>query len=464
MDFEKIPPAKNVERPRRYSQTLVRNANRCPRSAYLYVKHRDDPWSSHPMMRGTLVHLFAARLMMDLMLRREKSLVAVAEGEDPLNASKQVASLTGAMVEQLADEHPELVLRDVDMEAARICAFHIATGLDVDPQTVVAVERKFLLELEPGRTVSGIIDLAAFPDALTGTVDDYKTTLGVLSQEDYRDSFQTKVYALMLVEGRPVEERACPRGCTAGPGGVSFDSGDERCVECGATGVVEELGEPLGAHLRAIRTREIYPRVALRPNGTMVSRENTITRGQLTEFRGDLLRVIGRLEEGFEHGDWPAVSGSHCTECPSEPECPIPRQARRFAGVVQTVEQAAEALAWTERVSARVEATRREVRNFARAEGEPIPVGDHVYDFETSTGRAIKKSRGEPQWEGLEQAIEQAARYGEPFSIEEWLTNTTRTTFKKRPRAEGDSDGNAGAAGAGDERSDDERWGADVPY
>lgn len=458
-DERGFPPMDPVPaKPDRYSQTLLRNADRCPRSAALGVKYRNAP-ASHPMMRGTLVHEFAAELMRDLMLRGERSLLD-GLGDDP----GQVAAVTAAMIEGIADRHPELALRAADMEAARVCAYHIAIGLDVDPQTVVAVERKFVLEIA-GATVSGIIDLAAFPDAFTGAVDDYKTTLGVLTSDVYAESFQTKLYALLLVKGRPVLEEIVCHACD-GKGVWAADPG-ERCPECKGKRKWETLGDPIGGHLTGVRTREIYPRVGLRPDGTMVSRENVLTRGELVEFEDDVARLVKRVDASFESGDFPAVSGSWCTECPCEPECPIPAHLRRFAGVIDSVEKASEALAWCERVSDRVSATRKEVTNFARSSEEPIPVGNKIFEFVTTESRSVRKAGKYADWPGLEFAVDQAVKFGAPFNLDEWLKTTTRTEFKGR-RAEGVTDGDAGAAGSSGGRGLDgdpaDRWGDDAPF
>lgn len=453
----KVAPADNVEAPRAMSQTLLKHADRCPRSAYLYLKHRGGP-GAEPLHRGSLFHLFAARLMVELVQRGEKSLLVDREDHAAL------WSLTQAMMDGVLDEHPELTVRASEMDVLRACAFHLGVGLDVDPQTVAGVERRF--EMDVGDvTIVGIVDLVSYPDAVTALVDDYKTSMHVLTQEEYRETIQSKIYALLVAEGHPVTWEDCPDCYGSGVERHHEEAGYERCSSCKGKKGGWRREDCIGGHLRYVRTREIYPRVALRPNGTLTTRERTLSRLELTEFRGDLERIVARVTRGVETGDWPALAGTWCTECPAEPECPLPSSLRRYAGQIQSVEQAQEALEWVERISDRVNATRAEVRAFAKALGEPIVVGDRVYEFKVSHSRGVARTKGKG-WEPLEEAIERAARYGEPFALDEWLKWTTKSEFKARPKGEQDDDGgrDGGAGEPADGRTAGERWGDEAPF
>lgn len=462
-DLEPVPAEENVEAPRAMSQTLLKHADRCPRSAYLYIKHRGGP-GSEPMHRGSLFHLFAARLMVDLIQRGEKSLLVDREDHAAL------WSLTQAMMDGIVDEHPELVVRASEMDVLRACAFHLGVGLDVDPMTVAGVERRFEMDVG-GVTIVGIVDLVSFPGVHTARVDDYKTTMHVLTQEEYRETIQSKIYALLVTEGFPVTWEDCP-DCYGS--GVQSDApgapASELCSSCGGKRGGWRREECIGGHLQTVQTREVYPRVALRPDGSLTTRDRTLTRLELSEFRGDLERIAARVTRGVETGDWPAMAGSWCAECPAEPECPLPRQLRRFAGAISTPAEAAEALEWTERIGDRVNATRREVREFAKAHGEPIVVGDRVWEFKVSHSRGVARTKGKG-WEPLEDAIARAVRYGEPFALDEWLKWTTKSEFKAREKGEQDDDGGQrdGSGrdverGGGDELSPGERWGDAAPF
>lgn len=435
--FEPIPLEQLPAKPVRYSQTLLKHADRCPRAALFYIETRGGA-PALPLNRGTLFHTFAERLMVELISRGERSLGG--EGGD-------VAALSSAMMDAVLEEHPDVPVTAADADALRAAAYHTAIGLDTDPETVVAIERRFHLEVA-GRTVVGVIDLAAMPDPYTLHVDDFKTTLNVPRQEEYEGSFQGKLYALLAAEGHPVRRE-----------------GDEWVADDG-----------IGSFVQRFRTRELYPRVALRDD-RLTARSRWLTRAELLAFKGDLERTIARVEHGFETGEWPAVYGPHCSECPCEPKCPIPRHSRRFAGAINTREEASEALEWALRQEARVRATKDEVKAWAKHNG-PVPVGADVYYFETSHGRQIRRRGRSSDWEGLEEAVLRAANFGEPFAVEDFLIPKTTTSFKKMKGEEGVPDGDAGADGAGGdaagageqrsaadvERERDERFGADAPF
>lgn len=460
VDFRRlpaIPVEENVPMPATFSQTLLKHANVCPRSAYLYLKYRGGP-PSMEMHRGSLFHIFAARLVVELIAREERSLLEATGG----NAG-DVADITRAMMNAIVEEHPELTVSAEEMDVLRRCAFHLGAGLDVDPQTVLGLERRFELDLE-GRRLVGVIDLLAMPDAVTLAIDDYKTTMAVLTEEQYATSFQHRDYALLALEGRPVEWVDCS-GCWGK--GVEYHDGDPRgelCSLCkGKRGGWADTGEPgIAAHVRYVVCRELYPRVDLRPDGRLTHRAHTLSRTEVSEFRADLLRVVQRVERGVETGEWPAMRGSWCSECPAEMECPLPRHLRRYAGAVQTQEEASEALEWAEAMSARVAATRAEVRNFSKASG-PVRVGNRVFDFRTSHYRELRKGKGR-SWDALEMAMSRHVRFGEPFLLEEWVKTTTKTEFKAVREEVADANDGAGIERDDSEGGRDERWGADAPF
>lgn len=426
--FEPVPP---VDRPSRLSQTMLRHMDNCPRSGYLYLKHKGGP-SSAPMDRGSAFHLFAERMVVELVARGEKSLFAPAQdgdggAEDLSQAAKDVASLTQAMVEQVFADHPEFVMPASERDAVRVMAYHLAVAFDVDPQSVVGIERAFELDLECGWKIVGKVDLAALPTATRGLVDDYKTSLAVPSQEEHAQSFQAKLYALLLMYGRPVD------------------------------------GEPFGSHLTHVTGRMIYPRAKPRETGKglrLVQREATWSRGQLDEFRMDVEALGRRVSDALGSGDWPAQAGPHCSECPAPRECPIPRELRNYQGTILEPEQASEAWEWAMRAKAAVAAVEKEVKAFAKAHGGVV-VGDRVFEWRVSESRRLRSVGGRSDWDGLAQAVLDAATYGTPFELEEFVKWVPKNEFKSRPvvadeEMVSDDDG-------ADERSPDERWG-DVPF
>lgn len=435
-EFEKVEPL--PERPSRLSQTMLRHMDGCLRSGYLYLKHRGGP-SSAPMDRGSAFHLFAERMVVELVARGEKSLFAPAQdehggSEDLGQAAKDVASLTQAMVEQVFADRPDLVMPAAERDAVRVMAYHLAVAFDVDPETIVGIERSFMLELECGWRIVGKVDLAALPSATVGLVDDYKTTLAVPSREEHESSFQAKLYALLLMYGSPVDDE-----------GVA--------------------GEPFGQHLTHVTGRMIYPRAKPRTTERglrLVQREATWSRGQLDEFRMDVEALGRRVTEGLESWDWPAQAGKHCSECPAPRECPIPRELRNYAGTINEPGQAAEAWEWAMRAKATVAAVEKEVKLFAKAHGGVV-VGDQVFEWRVSESRRLRSVGGRSDWDGLAQAVLDAAAYGTPFAIEDFVQWVPKNEFKSRPVAAEEMIESDERTDESDGAGPDERWG-DVPF
>ena len=468
------PVAENVDRPSRLSQTLLRRMDVCPRSAYLYLRYRGGP-SNAAMNRGTAFHVFAERMALELVARGEKSLFAPAQdeagdSEDLSQAARDVASLTQAMVAQVFEDFPDLTMPAAERDVTRLMAYHAAIGWDVDPQTIVGVERMFSLELECGWTIVGKIDLAALPTAHLGEVLDYKTSLAVPSQEEHESSFQAKLYALLLMYGSPVDSVRCDCPWKLDePGMVTDISTDPPtriplCAKCQGRGYVDVAGEPFGQHLTHVTGRMIYPRAKPRVTEKglrLVQREATWSRGQLDEFRMDVERLGRRVSEALQSWDWPAQAGPHCSECPAPRECPIPRELRNYAGTINTPEQAGEAWEWALRAKAQVAAVEKEVKLFAKAHGGVV-VGDQVFEWQVSESRRLRSVGGRSDWDGLAQAVLDAAAYGTPFAIEDFVQWVPKNEFKPRPLAAEEMTDDDGAD-AGDDRSPDERWG-DVPF
>jgi hypothetical protein len=349
-------------------------------------------------------------MMAHLMLHGEQSLFAPQPGEDAVAAAEQVSQTTKEWVNALADETGWPVT-EADLDDVRQMAYHFAVGLDVNPEHVVALERKFVLETPDG-TLSGKVDLASLPPDGTLVVDDYKSSFYVPADEDFSKMVQVPLYAVLLLWGSPVEKLA--------------DG-------------TEVIGEPLGLeHVQWVRARQIYPRFL--KNGTMATRERVIGRADLRDALEGAQRAMRRVKRGVEERVWPAVSGPHCSECTCEAECPLPRQLRRFAGAINDVEQASEAMEWAERQSSLVTATKREVRAFVKAHdqelGGELPVGSQTYALQVSFPRSVKKAGKNTDWDGLEAAIRAAAWDGAAFDLDDWVRRGTKTDFKVKKETE----------------------------
>lgn len=466
IDMRDLPPVAPIDWPERLSQTLARWLDRCPRAGYLYVKTGGGA-PTHEMDRGSLAHGALERLMVDL-IRFGGSRYAGA-------AEEELSSLTAELVAEVEREHSEWVVSHEQKDIARLCAYHVALALDVDPESVVGIERKFVLELECGWTVSGKIDLASFPDAQTGQVDDYKTTMYVPPDSGW-DPFQAKLYGVLLVFGRPVDRVDCPRcgGTGADAAKVTgLEGGGEllavapgACPECRGRGTVEELGEPIGGRLARVIGREIYPRHDPRKKADkkLARNERSWSRLELQEFKLDLEAIGNRLTEALRTWKFPArYSTSWCGECPAENECPIPRQYRRFAGHIRTEEEAVEAWAWAQREKARVAATEAQVKNFAATQAVPVVVGNERWSWEISEQTKLKVRGGRADWSGLRDAIALALEQGEPFELGDWIKTSGRSEFKKR-KLPAEDVSVVKREEPRDERDAAERWGDDAPF
>jgi hypothetical protein len=75
----------------------------------------------------------------------------------------------------------------------------------------------------------------------------------------------------------------------------------------------------------------------------------------------------------------------------------------------------------------------------------------------------LRSVGGRSDWDGLAQAVLDAATYGTPFELEEFVKWVPKNEFKSRPVVAEEMSDDGGAEAGPDERSPDERWG-DVPF
>lgn len=426
IDYRQLPPVDPVKVPRRFSQTLIAKHDDCPRSAYLYVKHKGGPMS-HEMDRGTLAHLVLERAL--------KTLIAQGERQFSPDDPEQAASMMAAIVDEVLRAHPELVVPRREVDDVREMAYHWAVGYDVDPEHVAGIERLMVLDLECGWTVSGKLDVIALPSAELGQVDDYKSGMALPSQEEYAGSTQPWVYAVLLCFGVPVDRYSCPecegRGWNYPDFVLPEDEGRDWCDACDRRGYVEVRGEPFGRHLKGVLCREVYPRPKPRDDGLLHHREILLARTAIADFRADLERDAATLAGRFESWDFPARSGSWCSECPAEQECPLPAALRDYAGSINTVAQAEEAWEKAQRAKAQLAAVEKEVKNFAKAHDVAIRVGDQEWRWGPTEGRALKKAGRGSDWDGLTAAVVEAAEFGVPFNVSDWVVPTVSNGFQK---------------------------------
>jgi hypothetical protein len=465
VDYTALPPVPLVERPRRFSQSLMARANVCPRSAYLAVKHRGGP-GSHAMDRGTLGHLVFERALRDLLRHGERAigspgmqrvfryvdgvLVDELQPEDPEAVARTTADAMAALVDEVLREHPELVVPRHEVDAVREMAFHWAAGYDVDPEHVAGIERLMVVDLDCGVTISGRLDVIALPSPELGQVDDYKTRAAPRSQEEYEQDVQPWIYAVLLLYGVPVDREPCACGGSGeqmevltpnlDPRDPAWEGREMPCP-CEGRGYLERRDETwdVGRHLRGVNTRELYPHPRLRDDGLMQHRELLLHRTAVADYKADLERDAEMLLRRFETGDFPARSGSWCTTCPARAECPLPEHLRDHAGTVNSLAEAEEAWESAQHDKARVAAIEREVKNFCKAHGLAIVVGDERWEWEPTEGRAVRRNGRSSDWDGLQAAVQEAVDFGTPFEIGEWVKPTAGTTFKRKKVGTGDS-------------------------
>jgi hypothetical protein len=263
-------------------------------------------------------------------------------------------------------------------------------------------------------------------------VDDYKTTYNPVSQARFEEVFQTKLYAAALLFGRPLVKKTevCPAcdGSTFFQGMTAAQGATDPCPECHGTGELStevELDPLPMQYVTHVRGREVYPRY-LRDDGTLRSVHKTWTRAELADFLTDVDRRVAAVREALDTGDWPATPGSWCSMCPARVRCPLPAELRRWAGAIETREQALEAMAWVMVQAPRIAATKKEVRGFLTTEElRGLVVGDRVWELTPEESWSTK-------WPELEEGIHRAVVFGEPFELGEYRRRQESTRFKER--------------------------------
>lgn len=440
--------------PDRYSQTLLRHASACQRAAYLYLKYRGGG-PGHQLDRGTAIHAVLERMTMALIEQGERTLFAAQPGEDAAAAAQEVASLSAAFVDEVRASRPDLTVPPGEWDAVRIMAYHWALATELEVEKVIAVERKFVLDVA-GHEVSGIVDLALV-DGNVGEVRDYKSAWNPPDNEEYAKGFQGRLYAALLVFGQPVEKVPCS-SCD-GSGVERYDLGlGELCSTCGGKRYGERREAPIGERLQWVRTRELYPRL-LRETGELQEPKPVVfSRTDLRDFLADVEAIVRQLDVARGSWKFPAVAGSHCSMCPASAECPLPAHLRSYAGEINSHEQASEALEWAVVLGDRVKAVAEEVRRWAKANG-PVRWGaDQVREFVPTESRAVRKRGKRSDWMGLEEAVLRSAQFGEPFELGEWVRSSVSNRFVDRtltPDELAEEREQGGERRVGDERDGD---------
>jgi hypothetical protein len=447
LDLRNQPPMSEEERPKkrlRLSQTFMRHTANCPRSGALYLLFGGGA-GSHEMDRGTAGHLIAERM--------GKHALEYGEPTIPHELVREIVNEVVAEVGVAASQ--------IDM--LHMIAYHLASALTFDPETIVGLERKVALQIA-GYTIVGKIDLAWAKGDRAG-VDDYKTSMNLPDNAAWgpgetedgkkrirRFLFQTLLYALLLKYGKPVER--CEK--CGGSGEVhamdpaeapEYPSGDAAltydCPACAGEGEVIE-DTPLAPRAQFFDLAEVYPAYMFEDEkgaNVLASRRTTITLEELENHLRWLTALVEKIDYRFDTGDWPAVPGSHCSECPARRLCPLPSVLRGDGVIdpatgeilepVDSNESARAALALRDRLLAEAEVLWNQAKDWAD-QGNTIVIGDKVYEFASVRSRSVRKKGKNADWDGLVEAVKHAAETGEDFDVDKWIKSNESTRFTKR--------------------------------
>lgn len=413
-----LPPERALGR--KASMTFLKHYELCPRSGFFYAAQK-GAMQTIEMVRGTAEHT---------MLERAINLM-VEQGEPMLPPDLMKAIVNEVLAEQAVPIREHDFLRE--------SAYRWAEEWTIDPAQVIACETLLVLELA-GWQVRCKVDFAeAQAGGLVVKVDDWKSSRAAPGYEEIArkrpdgtlaaKSFQLILYALALAFGQPVRVESCP--ACGGSGKLQLLPPTRTgpnivgCHECKGRGTVEVVEPfPLAGQAERFDLALVFPGIETR-EGLMVRRPVSLTRLELGEYRESLIAILRRLEESERTGDWPAViSDEACKYCPCKPECPIPREVRDHAGLINSMEDAVEAAEVLDREKAQSAAKRKELKEWAKAHGVEIRYGlNKAWRFGYSEVDKIEHK--DAMWDAIERSVD----YGEPFERGRFTRTVGSTTF-----------------------------------
>ena len=406
----------------RYSVTFGRAENQCPRSAFLYVKYSGGA-AAHPLERGSALHRVfevATRTLLDENAGQERP--------EPIPAEVVKVIVN----EVLADPHYRCPFEEHDYlrEAAYRWADEVRTLFD--PRRIVAVETLMVLEVG-GWQIRAKIDYAELLGAVL-RLWDYKSSRSMPTQEDVgrkrpdgsiaAKDYQLVLYALACVFGRPVRVEPCPF-CVSMPCAA--------CTSCGGKGRIETVEPfPVAGTAQHVDLAYVFPGIEDKHTGGMAKREMSLTRLELAEYMASIEAQVAHVKYRKRTGDWPAVRGSHCVECPAKLECPIPAVLRDFAGTINTPEQAAEAAEQLDAEKSWHTARWKELVNYVKTlPGQRLRFGrDLVIEPVLRSSSEIRDK------DAMFDAVERARLYGEPFERSRFVKQKMSTAPAQRRLSE----------------------------
>lgn len=326
-----------VERPERVSQTMLGRLDKCSYSAALYSKHKGGPPTA-AMARGTALHVCAERMYLMLMERNER--------EAPPEVWRDT-------MQAVLDERVDLNIPTAEQDACRLMAWNLGLATTLDLESVVGIETT--LELTIGDwVIRGRLDLCEIANN-EGVVTDLKTSLRIPPGEEYENSWQPQLYALLLGHGVPEGEEVS-----------------------------------LGKGLNGVHTKEVYPRYR-DESGQLATRSAYYDQAHLHDFRRTVESHLAKLAHGVETGEWAASPGAWCGTCAASSECPIPAHLREIktVGTEGDAQELAQGIGFRERA---LKADKATLKSWVDEHGEVV-VGDERWGFTfTRSERADKEA------------------------------------------------------------------------
>ena len=442
-----LPLELRPERPARLSQTWLQHYQRCKRSAFLYLRYRGAT-TSPQMERGSLAPEVMATLTND----------ALGSGEVAIPHELAKAALFDLYASG------EFNVPATEWDHVRRCVYNwaAATEAQPDPRTfsgplpvdkILGVEQLVVWDIGDWR-ISGKLDLI-WRDGVTVVVRDYKTSPSALTQEQFDQSFQQKVYSLLAAYGQPVTVAPCNR-CEGGGELFGLEAPDDvqPCPDCNGKGYTETLEPyPLGEGAQFFDIAEVYPALAFEEGGLM-QRQRTMSRTELLDERSMLEALLEQVSKSFDSGEWPAVpSDDACEKCACRRDCPLPEQLLPFTAI-DTPEEA-EHFALASDVLAREKADvdkalKAWVKNGGKIKrGEHhISGGDGPRPIDLGNGMQLNfvpVEVNETDYKGFREAQAQ----GKVVSLDEFAGKRIQTSFKPEPIPEPTAD---------------EKWGESAPW
>lgn len=411
-----LPPEKH---PQTISVSLAVKEAACPRAAFLYLLH-DGGTSSAEMIRGNTVHAAIERCIQTMRLEQEQRI--------PGDVARDIASeviAEGVRLGRDTDPLPGHV--PVPFEEAdyvRMCVFRWSEHFEADPASIVGVEQMFHLKVGDW-TLRGKLDLATV-DGRTLHIRDWKSSRAMPSYDEVAivrsdgrmmpKQAQLIMYALLARFGTPVAFNPC--GDCDGP---TTDPQATSCESCEGRGG-EWIELPRWPAAERYELTLAYPGIEV--DGGMAERGPLILEERdLHDFRRTLEGQLAGFGRRLESGDWPAVPGSHCSECPAQMECPIPPQLRDWQGAITDLEHAERVAEMLFTVKKQSQTVQKALREAAQANGwDLIRCGsDRGFAFKTRESR-------ETNWS----ALEQASQAGRPVDLDAVRKKKVSTEFSDR--------------------------------